>query len=119
MNGIHTQMATLVTSLADQRNSDSAAVTNRLAGVDTELTKVSTAVLELSTKFDQLMTVVTNMAAAPKGWGKGQGKDKGEAKTLIQLTDTSKDTAAASDDAGADEEPTIQSQTKAARKAGA
>ena len=63
------------------------------------------------------MTVVTNMAAAPKGWGKGQGKDKGKDKTLIQLTDTSKDNAAASDDADADEEPMNQSQTKAARKA--
>ena len=76
MNGIHTQIATLVTSLTDQRNSDSASVGNRLAGVDTELTKVSSAVLELSTKFDQLMTVVTNMAAAPKGWEKGKERTK-------------------------------------------
>ena len=103
MQGVHTQLATLITSLTDQRNSDSHAVGGRLTGFETELTKVSSAVLALTTKFDQLMSVVTSMAA-PKG--KGKGKDK----TLIQVTDTTND-AAASDAADANDEPSTQSQT--------
>ena len=114
MQSVHTQLATLITSLTDQRNSDSIAVGGRLSGFETELTKVSSAVLALNTRFDQLMTVVTNMAA-PKGKGKEKGKDTG--KTLIQSTDPTADSTAA-DAADAElDEPSTLAPTKSARKA--
>ena len=91
MQEVLTQLATLITSLTEQRNSDSQAVGGRLTGFETELTKVSSAVLALNTKFDQLMTVVTNMAV-PKGKGKEKRKDTG--KTLIQVNDPTADSAA-------------------------
>ena len=106
MELVHTQLSTLIASIASQRSTDSEAVGGRLTGCETELQKVSIAVMSLTEKFDQLMTTMTA----------SKGKSKGKEKTLVQATDAA---AAAASTAAADaeiDEPSTQPQTKSAKK---
>ena len=118
MGGIHTQLATLISTLSDQRSSDNDAVGNRISGLETQLTQVTGAITTMSERFEQLMTVVTAMTAT-KGQGKGgpYGKDagqgQGKAKTLIQVPDTTNDTAMDTNN----DQTAQQPQTKSAKVA--
>ena len=107
MELVHTQLSTLISSIAPQRTMDSNAVGGRLTGCETDLQKKSNAVVSLTDKFDQLMTTM-NVS---------KGKSKGKEKALVQAADA---TASAASTAAADAELgelSAQSQTKSARKA--